>query len=443
MTTVPKFQLPNLTVSKVVATVETQRLVLINRNPEPNESNVPINGTIELQIANTGPGGIDTNATMIWVDEVLAFNGTILPGFNGFRQYISQSLDSITIVLDPVIPFVSMAQMDVRVVSSTAGAQYSIDESYSFIVEDKTAPRVLAAQAINAKQIEIAFDEDVKVVDVSAFTCEAMGAPAVPVNAVATETNGSVVLVTVNTEMTPDVRYRFFADGIVDLNGNSVLPPFDNAVFQGFAPYKPSNRRFDLWSMLPRYNRRADETGDLRNFIDCLQEVTDLLLAEIDRFPDIFDIERAPESFLDLILKDLGNPFYFDLSIVEKRRLASILIELYRQSGTGIGIKNAIRFFLGIEIEILPFAADTMILGESELGVDWILGPSSRFALYAFDIRVKQMLTETQQKQIRSIVSASKPAHTHFVSLKMPEIIIEPNHWELGISTIGSETVLH
>ncbi len=57
-----------------------------------------------------------------------------------------------------------------------------------------------------------------------------------------------------------------------------------------------------------------DETGDLRRFVDCLQEVLDLLLAEIDRFPEIWDIERAPESFLDLILRNLGNPFAFDLS---------------------------------------------------------------------------------------------------------------------------------
>ncbi|MCU0699586.1 MAG: barstar family protein [Myxococcaceae bacterium] len=37
-------------------------------------------------------------------------------------------------------------------------------------------------------------------------------------------------------------------------------------------------------------------TGDLFWFIACLQEVTDLLLADIDRWPDIFDLERAPET---------------------------------------------------------------------------------------------------------------------------------------------------
>ena len=40
---------------------------------------------------------------------------------------------------------------------------------------------------------------------------------------------------------------------------------------------------------------------------------------------EVFDLERAPEVFLDLILADLGNPFPFDLDELDKRRLDSIL----------------------------------------------------------------------------------------------------------------------
>jgi phage tail-like protein len=69
------------------------------------------------------------------------------------------------------------------------------------------------------------------------------------------------------------------------------------------------------------HNRRDDHTGDLFRFIACLQEVTGLLLANVDRWPDIFDPERAPEAFVDLILRDLGNPFPFELDAMGKRRL--------------------------------------------------------------------------------------------------------------------------
>jgi phage tail-like protein len=232
--------------------------------------------------------------------------------------------------------------------------------------------------------------------------------------------------------------------GVADLQGNPIVTPTDSAEFAGFRPSRPSNRRFDLWSMLPRYNRRTDATGDLWRFIACLQEVTDLFLAEVDRFTDIFDIERAPEDFLDLILLDLGNPFPFELDELGKRRLAAVLVEMYRQKGTAIGIKNAIRFFLDIDITaITAFIGTTLVLGESELGVDWELGPSDRFARYAFDVVVDVVLTEIERRQIRAIVNFLKPGHTHFVNLIEPTTPPVFEHWELGISELGWSSELH
>ena len=244
--------------------------------------------------------------------------------------------------------------------------------------------------------------------------------------------------------MTPDVLHEVVAIGVTDLFGNAVLGPYDRASFTGFRPARPATRRFDLWRMLPKHNRRDDHTGDLFRFIACLQEVTDLLLADVDRWPDIFDLERAPEAFVDLILRDLGNPFPFELDAMGKRRLASVLVEMYRQKGTAIGIRNAVRFFLGIEIEAIAGLASTaLVLGESELGVDWELGPSDRFARYAFDVKVGRVLTQTERMHLRGIVNYMKPAHTHFVNLIEPVPSIVPDHWELGVSEIGLTTSLH
>ena len=168
------------------------------------------------------------------------------------------------------------------------------------------------------------------------------------------------------------------------------------------------------------------------------------MLTEADRFADVFDIERAPEAFLDLILQDLGNPFPFDLDELAKRRLASVLVEMYRQKGTEAGIENAIRFFLGIDVTaITPFTGTTLVLGESDLGVDWELGPSDRFARYAFDVEVDVPLTATERRQIRAIVDYLKPAHTHFVDLIEPGAPVAYDHWELGISELGETTDLH
>src|SRR5690606_7716951 len=108
------------------------------------------------------------------------------------------------------------------------------------------------------------------------------------------------------------------------------------------------------------------------------------------------------------------------------------------------GIQNAVRFFLGIEIAaITAFASDALVLGESELGVDWVLGPSDRFALYAFNVEVGRLLADEERVRLRAIVEYLKPAHTHFVDLVEPVAVIEPDHWELGLSDSGETSDLH
>ncbi|MEZ4442334.1 MAG: phage tail protein [Polyangiaceae bacterium] len=355
-----------------------------------------------------------------------------------------QTGDTLRVVLDPAVPFESQALVTVRVISATIGGAHTLDETYFFLVEDRTPPKVVGAQAVSPKVVRVGFDEEVLVTEPLGFVFEAIDVPAVPVHPLDAMSDGAAVRVTLDTELTPDVRYRVHVTGVEDIKENPVAAPDDVAIFTGYRSPRPSARRFDLWSMLPRHNRRSDVTGDLRRFIACLQEAFDLLMVEADRFSDVFDIERAPEAFLALILHDLGNPFPFDLDELDKRRLASVLVEMYRQKGTAIGIENAIRFFLGIDITaITPFAGTTLVLGESELGVDWELGPSDRFARYAFDVEVDIPLSSTERSQIRAIVDYLKPAHTHFVQLiePMPPVFID--HWELGSSELGETTELH
>ena len=441
-------ELPALRLEVVAAVVAEARPVLINRDPGPDELGVPIDSTVALELVDPGPDGIDRGETRVWVDDVLAFEGgaveELKPGFNGPSASVEQTADTLRVALHPTTFFASEATVTVRVVSATTGGAHVLDESYGFHIEDRTAPRLVAAQATGQRTVRLGFDEPVDVADPGGFVITATAGPAVPVTAVNAIADDSTVLVTLDTEMTPDVPYEVIASGVVDLSGNTVLPPFDRATFTGFRPARPPRRRFDLWSMIPKHNRRTDQTGDLRRFIACLQEVTDLLFVEADRFPDIFDLERSPSPFLDLILQDLGNPFHFDLDELDKRRLASVLVEMYRQKGTAVGIRNAVRFFLGIEVAaVTAFAGEVLVLGDSELGVDWILGPSDRFDLYAFDVVVGVPLTSSQRRQISSLVNHMKPAHTHFIDLVEPMPPIAYDHWELGISELGESTDLH
>jgi phage tail-like protein len=303
-------------------------------------------------------------------------------------------------------------------------------------------PRLLTARAISPTTLQLGFDVDVLIPRAAAADIVPETAPAVPVHAVAWSEGGRVAIVTVAPEMTPGARYTALVSGVVDLAGELIAPPDDRATFIGFTPPRPAGRVFDLGSMLPRHARRADATGDLARFTACLQELVDLLLASIDRWPQIVDLERAPESFVDAILADLGNPFELDLDLPARRRLAGSLVAMYRGKGTAVGIAHALRFFLGVEARVLPFAAEGLSLGDAELGVDWILGPSARWARYAFDVEVNRVLTDAERRHLRAVVDLLKPAHTHFVSLIEPGPPPIDDDWVLGVGELGAESVL-
>jgi len=346
---------------------------------------------------------------------------SLLLGFDGPDADVVQAADPLRVVLHHTAFFASKALVAGRVVSVTVGGANALDATYSIRIEDRTAPRLVGGQTTGQHAVDIAFDVAVKVTDASGSSLIPLDFPAVLVTVVAAEAYGPMVRLGGDPEMTPDARYEVTAAGVADIPCNPVLAPYDRVVVQCFRPARPGARRFDLSSMLPRPNRREGQTGDLSRFIACLQEVTDPLLAEVDRFPEVFDIERAPEVIVDLTLADLGNPFPFDLDELGKRRLASVLVEMYRQNVTARGIINAVRFFVAVEIQaVRAYAGEALVLGESDLGVDWILGPSSRFALYPFDVIVDVPLTDAQRSQLRAIVEFRKPDRTHFVNLIEP-----------------------
>ena len=450
-----ELELPAVYIDAVLIDPTPARPVVINRDPEPGETQVPIGTLVALESTDVGPDGIDTAATQVFVAGALAFDGGVFqPGFDGPESSATNpEADTLRVVIDPVAPFASLQEVPVRLVTRTAGGAFSLDTTWTFRCEDLTAPRVVGAQARALKRVRVSFNEAVKQVDPGAdddalnparYTFLRLSAPAVDVQAVAVEpVTDSAVDILTDTELTPGGSYRVTAAGIVDLFGNVVAPPDDRADFSGFVPPRPARRRFDLYQLLPAMNRREDETGDLRRFLACLQEVTDLLVHDVDRFTDVLDPDLADELFLDLMLLDLGNPFPFDLSLVDKRRLLNVLVAIYREKGTAVGIKNAIRFFLGLEVEVVAYSGEALVLGESLLGEDWVLGPAGSFAAYSFEVVVPRALASEERRRLRAIVDYMKPAHTHLARIVEPEIPEVIDHLELGLSELGETWVLH
>jgi phage tail-like protein len=156
--------------------------------------------------------------------------------------------------------------------------------------------------------------------------------------------------------------------GVEDLVGNFVTSVTSTIAF---TPPAPAGRHFNLYRLMALMNRQEDTTQDLLRFMNCLQDPTNLLLYDIDTWVNIFNIQTAPPAFLTAMLADLGNPFPFVLSTESQRKLLTLLVAIYQQKGTAIGIINTVRFFLGLTITITTYdSSGNWILGESELGDD-------------------------------------------------------------------------
>lgn len=441
-----ELELPAAAIEAITGPASDAALVVLNRDPAPGEVGVPTTSTVALEIAALGGHIIDSAELRVFVGGVLALDGASAApqqvGFDGPRSRLDADAHEARVVLDPAVPLASEERVEVRVVArSTTG--HLLEETYAFVVEDRTAPRLLAAVATGPTTVRLGFDEAVRVSDGVRVDLRAIDGPAVVPAVLAVHGDGTTVLVELDTPMSPRRSYAVSVAAVTDLFGNPVAPPFDRVSLTGWTPLSPSGRRFDLWSMLPKHNRRRDERHELERFVRCLQEIVEVLLAQIDRMPDGWSVEHASPEVLRAILADLGSPIALDLGEHERRRLAASLVDMYRLKGTAKGIKNAVRFFLALEIDIAPYTSTALVLGESELGVDWELGPSDRYARYAFDVRVPRALSPRERRLVRELVEYLKPAHTHFVQLLEPEVPIEPDHWELDLSELDHTTILH
>ncbi len=359
--------LPALYVDSVRSPVEAARPLLINRDPGPDEVGAPRRPEICIEVIDTAlePPGIGPGATVVWVNDVMAWAFSLIqPGFSG---YSTTDGASQRVCVRPDVAFASETLVTVRVFAKTID-NAELDQSYTFTVEDFTAPAVVAAVGSARRVVTVSFAEAVVVTDVAGFVFERVGAPGVSLTAVSAVASGSTVAVTTHQEMSPGIEYRVTVTGVEDLAGNAAEAPTNTALFAGFQPQQPPNRRFWLWDYIPNMNKREDASGDLYAFILVLQEIVDLLLADLDAFSAIWSIERAPERFIDLALGDLGNPFIaFELDELQKRKLAATLIDIYRLKGTEAGIIGAVNFFVGILVEIDTVRRTGIQLGVSEL----------------------------------------------------------------------------
>lgn len=455
---VVEVELPGVYIDQLVFDEATEALLLMNMVPDKGTTGNAVDTNVFFEVFDTTGSTVDASTLNVTIDGVAAIiDGAFQAGFDGPASAVSgDATDTLSITIDPTADFDSEAVVVVDVSVENNAGTHSLVETYVFKIADVTAPKLLVAHALDHMTVRVEFDEPMTAEDASAaadalnpenYAFTTSSKPAVPIVAVSVaKVSDTLFDITLDIEMTPGAVYTVTVENAEDFFGNPIVAPDNDAEFSGYVCPAPEEREFRLWDMVPPLQKQQDDgNGTYELTIACFQEVTDLLLCLIDRFAEFFDPDYAPEVAVDAMLADLGNPFAFSLALADKRRLLRSLMTLYRQKGTAVGIVNAVRFFLGIEVEIEPLndPADYWKLGEDELGEDTYLGPSEQYLLYSFRIIAPYALSETQRKQITDIAEYMKPAHEHLVEIKEPELPIVIDHWELGLSLLGNETDLH
>lgn len=450
----PSFDFPTGPQAGTDATVQT---LLVNRVPEPDETAIPLAGDVELEIYRAGgaaPASVDVRVTIAGVLVLSA--GSAHAGWS-----VAFSLpDSSTrrVVLTPPADF----DTDVVVVVLVEVPGLSFSSSYSFRTLDLVRPRAVSAVAQDKRRIRVTFSEAVQQEDPTAagdalhaasYIIDRATRPAVSlrVESVA-PVSATEIDITTDIEMTFGAGYELTVVAVLDLAGNPHVVAPDNAVtFQGFLPAFPDGRRFVLTDFLPALNVGEDHTGDLRMFMGVLQEVTNLLISDIDEWARILDPDLAPERFVDAMLEDLGNPFSFDLSDVDKRRLLRILVRLYQLKGTRWGVIDSILFFLGISVTVQTYAGtgweltaegadpdvgDELSSGSEDSDDPAVLGPDRR-GIYSFRVVSPADLTSEQRDQIRILAEYMMVGHEHYLGTIEPTSEDALDHLVLGFSELG------
>lgn len=353
-----------LSTSAVAGVDASTQLFLANRVPEPLEKGVSLDAPINFDVvANSGTAPTSSNLD-VFVDGVQAVTAGV--GSNGYAALVTTPFaGTLRTSLTPPANLVTNSIVTVQV---TVAGSPNLDSTYTFVAGDTAAPLIVSAQARSSQVVRITFDEDVRqnsatsiddALNPANYTFERLTRPAVAIAATSVSSvSDDTVDVSTDIEMSYAAPYMaVVANGTVsDLAGNSVVAPANTANFEGFAPTFPLGRRFRLWDWIPNFNKAEDSTRELEVFIAVLQEVANLLLSSIDRWVEILDPDTAPEDFLDAMLFDLGNPFQqFELSVIDKRRLLRVLVDIYKSKGTAQGIIDVVRFFLGLEVTIEIF----------------------------------------------------------------------------------------
>lgn len=117
-----------------------------------------------------------------------------------------------------------------------------------------------------------------------------------------------------------------------------------------------------LYSLFPEIVRNADAEIDtldesknrpLYRFLQILVGGLNPLEEDIDKFLDLFDVDKCPDNYLPLLASLLGFEFPFDLSPKVQRRFIKYIPSFYAKKGTKPATEFIIKDLLNFDVNII------------------------------------------------------------------------------------------
>lgn len=373
-------------------------LFLVNRIPDSGGTGADKNTSVEFWLMCTVSGrAVDNSTVNVWVkrtataswEQVIQNGSFVHADWGGYFQDQSPSLTDRRIVLIPLFDFDSEATVSVRVTADVdGGGGYSIDETWSFTIEDYVAPQMASALGWQPTKVRVAFDEPMGA-SAAVYTNYAL-APyqndkrgvVTPDPVACVQISTTVFEVEFEYELNAGAQYTITASGVYDDSNNLIDPAADSAVFTAY-DYRDAERTFRGWQMyeqLSEYDRRSDVSGDLERLVTSHQYHVDVALKDIDEIDHLTNPDRAPFDYLRALMYDLGDPLPFITDERQIRRVAWRAVELHKRRGTAAGIKLAVELVTGLDCEVVHDRDRRWKLGYSETSV--LLLVNDLYAVY-------------------------------------------------------------
>jgi len=160
-----------------------------------------------------------------------------------------------------------------------------------------------------------------------------------------------------------------------------------------------------LFDLLPPLYRIEDASGDLAAFLQVPAPTLDAFKDLIDRFPEIFDVDRCEDRFLPFLAALVGLPFDGTEDPRPQRRLIKEAVPTYRRKATIPAIRRSL--------------TDTGWQGTLEETFRRALRLGSRSALNTsklpgqiFSLGVYRVVCENQSVGLREALKFHHPAGT-------------------------------